>query len=235
MSNACLFKAIISDMQMHGSGPMLLLGDFNASLDDIPDVKQSIVEGRLHDLCAFPHLTLCEEPPHTCRSHNASSSCRRDFVLATSVLLPNIIAARVAEGEGYDVHSPIYVSMSRRIETMHRVLASPIVFEKPQALTVAEWRREIEDVATRLNDQQQSMRDALRVRDADAFWEMWTKWMHDTFSEVHAKHEQQEVARRQVHGHVVIRQVSDAETWSKKQQKSIGGQMCPCSRQASLL
>eukprot|EP00969_Alexandrium_andersonii_P159392 7042018-Alexandrium_andersonii.AAC.1 len=116
--------------------------------------------------------------------------------------------------------------MRMRSSVRYRVLDTPQPFARPEGLSTAAWRREIEEAADPIFEETEGrLNAALQAQDMDGFWEQWSSALHSAFDNVAGKHEQErDRSERAVEqGVMVIRECEAMRAWQKPVARDVGG------------
>ena len=92
-------------------GPRLLCGDFNCDVEDLPTLGNMLATGDFVDLGSRANLFGQPIDKPTCFPHGGSPS-RRDYVIASSDLLPFISNFEVHDRDRIPVHAPITLKLT---------------------------------------------------------------------------------------------------------------------------
>ena len=102
-----LFQAARAEFDCLPQHPKILVGDINATVEQLPDMKEMLQEGWTdvgHNASWWggdADLPTCQAP------NNVSSSTRRDYIIARPALLARIAGYHVVWSEVYTVHATL--------------------------------------------------------------------------------------------------------------------------------
>ena len=181
-STCSLIQAIFRDIELCPTFPFAILGDLNCEVSSIPLLDELVSQGTLHDLGANLALTKGGPPAPTCQAHGAKAPTRRDYVFMPTALLGMVSQFQVLDAKGYDVHSPIRVTMKVATPPPVRHLAQLDAFVRPTDCTHAQWRECIEKHAKlEFACEADALTNDLMCDDLTAMFEHWSGALSRTF------------------------------------------------------
>eukprot|EP00969_Alexandrium_andersonii_P178821 7905565-Alexandrium_andersonii.AAC.1 len=99
----------------------------------------------------------------------------------------------------FDVRAPLCLDLCPEAASIPRALVKPAPFEKPEQLSVGEWRSHLEKVAeATFAEAEDALSAHLENGEADSFWVLWCQRLERAFAEVA---EQQGVEASRCTGH----------------------------------
>ena len=111
--NIC--ETCLRDAELQDSGPVLLVGDLNASIGNIPSVKNVIDEGTYTDIGAIASKFGRMECENTCRATPLCKATRKDYVIANQSALAIIKDFKVEHDTGLPTHSLLKVTFTKEV------------------------------------------------------------------------------------------------------------------------
>eukprot|EP00969_Alexandrium_andersonii_P206738 9133616-Alexandrium_andersonii.AAC.1 len=163
-----------------GAAQVLICADMNCTLDRVQELSKALSNRTLYDLGAMEHLAGEHTEAPTCWAHGAKKGNRRDFVLANARMMKHIVEYRVTQGDGFDVHDPITVTV--RFGRPHRasVVRVPDQLRIPEgvcsdAAQRSQWCEGLKHAMDRkIEDTAEQLRGAVENRDMDELWRIWS-------------------------------------------------------------
>ena len=80
-----LITAAHQEFDTTGTGPKIILGDFNTDIDSSPAMRKLINEQGWADVTSLPAPINTQQNQPTCKAHGARAATRRDFILANDL------------------------------------------------------------------------------------------------------------------------------------------------------
>ena len=175
-----LMDIIFTELENYSGSPWIIVGDFNADLQDFPSVSSALDSGECFDLGALPGIG---DPSHTSFPHNSDKSFRRDFALASPNILQYVIGFEVVDYK-FDVHSGLHfkISFPKEIPDVIRQQKCPS-FKELLVSCVSEdngtkdelmgsFKKALDVAFSAVSDRLDS---AFQKKDTNRLWKIWTK------------------------------------------------------------
>ena len=107
-----LCKIMLEELRQHPRGPILIMGDLNAEIEDLPVMRDLLDSGAWTDIGADAHIWGQPRCETTCQVHAAARATRRDYMIANELLLPAIEAFRVHRSDEFPTHAPLQLRVA---------------------------------------------------------------------------------------------------------------------------
>eukprot|EP00969_Alexandrium_andersonii_P249138 11011223-Alexandrium_andersonii.AAC.1 len=84
-----------------------------------------------------------EGPQPTCQAHNARCLSRRDYIVVSKHVLAWCVKLEVDQQAGFDVHSPVALTIEPKGLLLCRELRPVVQWYRPERVSESEWREEV--------------------------------------------------------------------------------------------
>ena len=74
--------AVLEDFEAQDDGPKIIVGDFNASISNLPSLERQIQCGNLLDLGSFASMYGGVDNDTTCKAQPEARATRKDYAMA---------------------------------------------------------------------------------------------------------------------------------------------------------
>ena len=142
-----LISILRSELQAMEPGPKMIMGDVNASTEDLPTILQMLSEEGWTDVGSVAHL--CDGIPNrpTCHVNATAKESRIDYIFVNQYLLPAVEECKVGMEDSFATHRPLKVRIkTARIVKQLKTLRKTTNYAELLELKVDEAaKRAIED------------------------------------------------------------------------------------------
>ena len=111
-----IFKIIFEDIKEQPHGPVLIVGDVNASTRKISKLAYELEQTNFIDVGAQAEKYGNPNEDYTCLAHGAKNANRRDYVFANPEAFELIEDFKVDHDAGFDVHDAIKLKIKCKSE-----------------------------------------------------------------------------------------------------------------------
>ena len=112
-----LISCAISDAKLQPAGPKMIVGDFNATVDRLPSLKEASLQGDFLDVGSIASSFKGVDNDTTCRATHLATPTRRDFVFANDEAKDLIDKFEVDHDAQIPVHDILTVTFKDKAPT----------------------------------------------------------------------------------------------------------------------
>ena len=108
------------------SGPKLICGDLNGSLDAFPSIAEMIAEEGWTDIANDDVICGGRPGQYTCQANADVKESRLDYIITNAYLTPAVRAYRVDNDADYPTHRPAIIDVcTKKVQTTTKQLQKP--------------------------------------------------------------------------------------------------------------